>query len=248
MLCEVFADVERQLEYAKQKDEEDIEVEQNQVLSQLEVARKVIGALEKFHTDTSRGWKKWENCILGYVILSPLIGFNVGEEGFTENWAVIEIDDFKVDLTNFVENIIDLGITIPVDKFTAYREMWKPSPKTLDHDNNSCIMVIKRGNASDLTIRCLNTIRLITRVYLKSQPGQMSKEVIILSRNSKSGAFSRPGDSGSAVIDGKGRLAGLLTGGAGDTEVSDCTYLTSINFLFKCILEYSLKANLYPSL
>jgi hypothetical protein len=76
----------------------------------------------------------------------------------------------------------------------------------------------------------------------------MSKEVSILPRNSESGTFSRPGDSGSAVVDGKGRFAGLLTGGAGATDVSDCTYLTSIDFLLKCMLECGLKANLYPSL
>ncbi|THH05112.1 hypothetical protein EW146_g9992 [Bondarzewia mesenterica] len=108
--------------------------------------------------------------------------------------------------------------------------------------------IISNSDASDLTIGHLNTIHSITRVYLKGQPGQMSKKVIVLPRNSKSGAFSRPGDSGSAVIDGKGKLAGLLTGGTGDTKVSDYTYLTSINFLLKCMLEYGLKANIYPSL
>ena len=76
----------------------------------------------------------------------------------------------------------------------------------------------------------------------------MSKEVAVLPYNSKSDAFSGPGDSGSAVIDGKGRFAGLLTGGAGNTEDFDCTYLTSINFLLKRMLEHGLKANLSPSL
>jgi hypothetical protein len=108
-------------------------------------------------------------------------------------------------------------------------------------------MVIKRGNASDLTVGHLNTIRSFTRVDFKD-PGQVSKEVTVLPRNSKSGAFSRPGDSGSAVVDGKGRLAGLLTRGTGVTEAFDCTYLTSIDFLLKRMLEYGLKANLYPSL
>lgn len=102
--------------------------------------------------------------------------------------------------------------------------------KTLDQDNDPCIMVIKRGNTSDLTIGRLNTIRSFCRVYFEGQPGQVSKEVSVLPRNfenSELGAFSEPGDSGSAVIDGKGRLAGLLTGGAGDTSIFDCTFLTS---------------------
>ena len=271
----IIEQLERRLEDAKRMDEEDTEAERNHVLPQLEEARKAIGALEKFHADVSKDWKTQENRILGYVVLSPPIGLGVGEEGFTEDWAVIEIDDSKVDSTNFVGNVIDLGTTIPIDEFMAWmfphpanppsfkypgnrllkfsgtisdEEMYKPGPKTLDHDNDPCIMVIKRGYGSDLTVGRLNNLRSFTRVYLKGQSGQMSKEVAVLPRNTKSGAFSGPGDSGSAVVDGKGRLAGLLTGGAGVTEVFDCTYLTSINFLLKRMLEHGLKANLYPSL
>jgi hypothetical protein len=114
--------------------------------------------------------------------------------------------------------------------------------------NDPCIMVIKRGSGSGLTVGRLNTICSFTRVCIKDKLSEMSMEVAVLPRNSKSGGFSRPGDSGSAVIDGKGRFAGLLTGGAGVTDVSDCTYLTSINFLLKRMLEHGLKANLYPSL
>jgi hypothetical protein len=125
--------------------------------------------------------------------------------------------------------------------------MGKPNQKTLDHDNDPCIMVIKRGYASGVTVGRLNSIRSFTRFYLKGQPGQVSKEVTVLPRNTKSGAFSRPGDSGSAIVDGKGRLAGLLTGGAGNTEESDCTYLTSIDFLLKRMSEHGLEANLSPS-
>jgi hypothetical protein len=271
----IIEQLKRQLEDAKRMDEEDTEAERNHVLPQLEEGRKAIGALEKFHADVSKDWKKQENRILGYVVLSPPIGLGVGEEGFTEDWAVIEINDSKVDSTNFVGNAIDLGTTIPIDVFTAGmfphpanpplfkypgnrllkfsgtisdEEMYKSGPKTLDHNNDPCIMVIKRSYASDLTVGRLNNIRSFTRVYFKGQSGQMSKEVTVLPRNSKSGAFSRPGDSGSAVIDGKGRFAGLLIGGAGVTEVFDCTYLTSINFLLKRMLEHGLKANLYPSL
>ena len=201
--------------------------------------KKSVKILEKFLADVSKDWMKREDRILGYVVLSPPIGTGVGEEGFTEDWAVVKVDDSKLDATNFVGNVIDLGTTIPADELTAWMyphpanptsfkyppsrllkfsgiipdvEMWKPSSRTLDHYNDPCIMVIciKRGNASDLTVGRLNGIRSFTRVYFKNQPGQVSKEVAILPRNFKSGAFSQPGDSGSAVVDGKWRLAGLL--------------------------------------
>ena len=234
----------------------------------------MIGALETFFAEVSRDWKKQENRVLGHIVLSPPIGLSVGE-GFTEDWAMIEIDGSKVDSTNFVGNVIDLGTTIAIAKFTLWmsphpanppsfkfpgnrllkfygtipdEEMWKPSQRTLDHDNDPVIMVIKRGYASNLTVGRLNTIRSFTRVYFDGKSGEMSKEIAVLPRNSESRSFSEPGDSGSPVVDGKGRIAGLLTGGAGVTDASDCTYVTSINFLLKRMAEYGLMANLSPSL
>ena len=271
----IIEQLESRLKDAEQLDEEDAEAEREQAQPQLEQTKQAIGILQTFLTDVCRAWRKRENRVLGHIVLSPPISLNVGEEGFTEDWAVIEIDTSKVDLTNFVGNVIDLGTTIPVDKFTAWmcphpanlpsfkypgnrllkfhstisdEEMWGPGPRTLDYDNDPCIMVVKRGCASGLTVGRLNMVHSFTRVYFKGQPGPMSKEVAVLPRNSKSGAFSESGDSGSAVVDGKGRLAGLLTGGTGDTEASDCTYLTSINFLVKRMLEHGLKANLSPPL
>lgn len=132
--------------------------------------------------------------------------------------------------------------------------MWKPDPKTLDHDNNAVIMVMKRGHATGLTIGWLNTISSFTRYYFNDElhlpendVSLTSKEVSVLPQNSKSGPFSEPGDSGSSVADGKGRIAGLVTGGAGDTNVSDCTYVTSINFIRKRMENYGLYANFFPS-
>jgi len=167
----IVEQLERRLEDAGQMDEEDAEGERNQVLPQLKQARKAIGALEKFLADVSRDWEKRGDRVLGHVVPSPPIGLDVGEEGWKEDWAVIEADDSKVDSTNFVGNVIALGTTIPIDEFTAWmyphpadppsfkypgnrllkfygttsdEEMWKPSPKTLDHDDDPSIMVIKR--------------------------------------------------------------------------------------------------------
>ena len=262
---EVFRVLAYRLETAKQR--KDIERETN--LIQVEGAKRKIESLEELRTDVSENWKSRENRILGYVLRSPPIGLGVGEEEFTEDWAVIEIDSSKVDSTNFVGNAIDLDNTIPLSELMAWmgpsnppfeypgdgllrfsgtipdREMWKPSADTLDHNHDPCIMVIKRSYGSGLTVGRLNTIRSFTRFYSKNKPSQMLKEVAVLPRNSNSGAFSIVGDSGSAVVDGKG---GLLTGGAGATEVSDCTYVTSINFIHKRMLKYGFKADLGPTL
>jgi hypothetical protein len=44
--------------------------------------------------------------------------------------------------------------------------------------------------------------------------------------NHKDGAFSTSGDLGSIVVDGLGRIVGLLIGGSGATDSTDVTYVT----------------------
>ena len=122
-------------------------------------------------------------------------------------------------------------------------EMFKPTTN-LDHGN---IMVMKNGNASDLTIGRLNTIRAFVRTYsTNGHPGKMSMEVCVFSKNSRSGSFSARGDSASAVIDSIGRLCGFITGGDGAADDSDCTFVTSINFLLKHLNYFGIEANIFP--
>ena len=107
-------------------------------------------------------------------------------------------------------------------------------------------MVPKNGNTSGLTVGRLNSIRSFVRHYFKGQPSETSREVAVLPRSSKSGAFSAPGDSGSVVVDGKGRVCGMLTGGDGATDVSDVAFVTSIRFLLKRFREQGIEANIFP--
>ena len=270
--------LERRLLAAAKLKPEDAELERKSVESELGKEKKAIPVLKKFLPDATRDWKERKNRVIGHVSLSPPIGLNVGDDGFTEDWAVIEIDPSKIDSTNFIGNVVDLGIKVPVYDFTRWMwphhanppsfdypfdypwdrllkfsgfipddEMWKPNPNIRDNENDPVIMVIKRGHASGLTVGRLNTIRSFTRYYFEGNPSTMSKEVTVLPRNSESGPFSEPGDSGSSVVDGKGRIAGLLTGGSGVADASDCTYLTSINFIRERMAMHGLKANFFPS-
>ena len=273
-------DLEKRLEFSKGEKairrwgEEMAKMDQDAAQSQLNEARKAVGDLKTFLTDVSRDWGERNNRLLGHVVLSPPISFGVEKGGFTEDWAVIEVDKSKVDSTNCVGNAIDLGSKITKDDFKAWidpanplsfdypvdrlykfhrtipdEEMGKSSStgRTLDHEGNPIITVVKNGSTSGITIGRLNNIRSFTR-YDFCEPGTMSKEVAVLPRNSDSGAFSYPGDSGSVVIDGKGRLAGLLTGGTrggpGFTEGFDFTYVTSINFLLERMSLHGLEASL----
>jgi hypothetical protein len=79
--------------------------------------------------------------------------------------------------------------------------------------NDPCIMVIKRGRTTGLTVGRPNNIWSYTLNYFRYSDFGVSEEWSILPFDKRSGAFSAMGDSGSVVVDGAGRI-----GGGGDTD------------------------------
>jgi len=228
-----------------------------------------IEVFEKLLADI-RDWKEEENRVIGHVVLSPAIDLN--DDGFTDDWAVVEIHPTKIDRLNFIGNAIDLG-SVAVDKLTSWmytyppnsssfkypgdrllrclgtvsdQEMFRPDAKNKDHNNDPDIMVLKNGSTSKITVGRLNTIRAFVREYFNGVAGEMSKEISVLPRDSRSPPFSARGDSGSVVIDGIGRICGMLTGEDGTTDISDVTYITSINSLVKRLAAFDIEANIFP--
>ena len=262
------------LEYAdRMEDQEEAQAEREDVQPQLDKAEKAVVVLKQFLADVKRDWEEPEKRIIGHVVLSPPLILSAGKEGFTQDLAVIEVDTTKIDATNFIGNVIDLGTETPVETLTAWMhphpanqpsfkyppnrllqfrgtlsnyEMRNPSPKNVDDRGDPTIMVFKRGCSSELTIGCVNNIRSVLRKAFKTKPDVFSNEVAVLPRTSKSGAFSEGGDSGAAVINGWGAVAGMLSGGGGSSKVSDCTYVTPIEFLLECLEELGFPANIFP--
>jgi hypothetical protein len=64
--------------------------------------------LEKFYEKVKKEWAKLSQRAIGYIGSCPAIAFNVGPEGFTEDWGAFEHDSpgFK---DAFKGNFIDLG-------------------------------------------------------------------------------------------------------------------------------------------
>ena len=118
------------------------------------------------------------------------------------------------------------------------------NPDMPDHDNKACFLVIKNGNATDVTIGRATGIFSFVREYFLNDTYQESTEWAIYNYDNKSGVFSAPGDSGSIVV--LGRIGGLLTGGSGKVETSDVTYATPFWWLWPRIKEHFPNANLYP--
>ncbi|KAN0087169.1 hypothetical protein V8E54_000857 [Elaphomyces granulatus] len=220
----------------KMEDEEDATAERRAIKPRIDEANEAIEALEKLLANVTRDWEKEENRIIGHVVLSPPISFDYGDDGFIEDWAVVEIYPTKISRLNFVGNAVDLGsieaheliswilvsspnsFDYPGDRLLRCfgtvpdREIFRPNPSTKDQHGDPVIMVAKNGNASKLTVGRLNTIRSFVREYSHNIPSKMSKEISVLPRDSKSGPFSARGDSGSVVIDGSGSDRGISPG------------------------------------
>lgn len=223
---------------------------------QLEDAKRKLEDLNTFSKDVSIHWATAESRILGHVIFSPPIDVI---DQYTEDFAIIEVDASKVDTSNFKGNVIDLGTDMGVGESTM---MMDPTfkypfdrllrlngtisdeemrhPTMVDRSGNQVLIVMKHGNNTDLTIGHANDFCSYVR-WDVNEP-QTSKQWAIFpfdksgnSQKGHSGPFSGKGDSGSVVVDARGRVGGLITGGAGSSESLDITYATPISFLLKRI-------------
>lgn len=134
----------------------------------------------------------------------------------------------------------------PVDRLLKLQgivsEHMLHNPDMLDYDGENCLLVIKNGKATGVTIGRATGIFSYVRKYYSNGTEETSKELAILPYSNKSGLFSARGDSGAIIVDGRGRICGLLTGGTGKTESSDITYATPFFWLWERI-----KANGFPN-
>ncbi|EIW83378.1 hypothetical protein CONPUDRAFT_136420 [Coniophora puteana RWD-64-598 SS2] len=228
----------------------------------IEAAKEAKEELCTFYNDVGKHWATSASRVLGHVIYSPpmRLGAGIADEGYTEDYAIVKVDTDKIDRTQFKGNMIDLGTdsTIGVWEFTkkmrsnddtpsfeypfdrlltlqgtiSDEEMRQQTP--VDKDKKSCLMVIKDGSATGVTIGRASGIMSFVRDDSDGSCG-ISKEWAILPYDAESGAFSAKGDSGAVIVDGLGRIGGLLTGGAGDKTQVDITYATPISFIEKSI-------------
>jgi hypothetical protein len=110
------------------------------------------------------------------------------------------------------------------------------APDMWDLDSEPCLLVVKNGNATNTTLGRANGVFSIVREYSMNKDAHYtSMEWGIVNYDSKSDVFSEPRDSGAIIADIRGRVGGLLTGGAGKTKSSDMTYATPFWWLLSRI-------------
>ncbi|KAK0207441.1 hypothetical protein IW262DRAFT_1450873 [Armillaria fumosa] len=206
-------------------------IETQRLLDKAEKAMEALGALLD---QIDKDWKKLDNRVLGPILRSPAIRLGVGEQHFTEDWGIFQVNRAKLG-DGFQGNKMDLGMKLTPEEFTV-----KCFPR--GDANWECLLVTKCSYATNTTIGRANGVFSIVRDYFQDMSiYQTSTEWGIINYDSKSEVFSEPGDSGSVIADIRGRIGGMLTGGSGRTKSSDMTYATPFWWLLERI-----KANGFP--
>jgi hypothetical protein len=119
-------------------------------------------------------------------------------------------------------------------------------PTMLDENGEECLIVVKNGTTTGVTLGRATSIESFVREYKDYAIHSTSMQVAVYPYSHKDRAFSAPGDSGSLVGDANSRIVGMLTGGAGQTDSTDVTYVSPYYFLDERIKKAFPKSYLYP--
>lgn len=228
--------------------------------------------LEKFYDYRFKFWHSAHSRTIGAVTLSPPITFSISNGHYTEDWAIGQVDINKIDVDTFCPNTLDLGFEftfhelnslmnpnsenppsfeypdgclLPIRGTVSDAEIRNPCDK--DENGDPCITVLKRGKKTGLTVGRVNNVDSFVRIYWNDGTVDTSMELPVFgydSRTKQTKPFSEPGDSGSVVVDGKGRVIGMIIGGVGFTTTSDVTYVTPAEFLFDKIRSHGINPNI----
>ncbi|KZP05506.1 hypothetical protein FIBSPDRAFT_967210 [Athelia psychrophila] len=231
---------------------------------------KTIAAVNAFHSDITKRWDAVNQRVLGHVVYAPPLTVSTGPKQFTEDWALIELNQDKIDWKFFKGNVMYLGNKIspsnfilkmhphpegrssfkyPVGGLLQVKGIVKENeirqPTSLDANGEECLIVIKNGMKTGVTIGRGTGIESFVREY-DNDIKLTSTEIAIHTYNHNAGAFSGDGDSGSIVVDGLGRIVGLLTGGTGSAVSTDVTYVTPYFWVEEKIKKAFPGSYLYP--
>jgi hypothetical protein len=127
--------------------------------------------------------------------------------------------------------------------YVRYDELHHPT--MVDASGEECLIVVKNGTSTGTRLGRATGIKSFVRKYKDDRIHSTSKEIAVYHYSSRDGAFSAPGDSGSVVTDANHRIVGMLTGGAGQTESTDVTYVTAYESLNECIKKAFPRSHLF---
>lgn len=226
---------------------EDPNVTRKRTEAQASVARATrrIELANELHDQVTKRYSIPSQRVIGFVLHSEEAKLLAEPCAYTEDWALIELYDEKIDWSTFKGNQIFLGGNISIPdyaeamfprRYDLTNYVYPPDsalrangivqdadfrdPEQLDVYGAKCLLAVKNGLATGTTVGRVNGLESFTRVYDDRNGHRTSMDIAVTSYGRNYGDFSAAGDSGSIVLDRDGRIVGLLTGGAGSADGS----------------------------
>ncbi|TFK74186.1 hypothetical protein BDN72DRAFT_104242 [Pluteus cervinus] len=229
--------------------------------------------VNEFHANITRSWSAESQRILGHVVYAPAISVGTGDKPFAEDWALVELDRTKFDWDAFRGNVVHIRSTARLHPVDFMRKMYPDtethakmsypggslmqlrdfvkdgelrSPTMLDKNGEECLIVVKNGAGTGVTLGRTTDIQAFIREYKDNVIQSTSMAIPIYSYSFEDGDFSGPGDSGAVIADANSRIVGMLVGGTGNIDFTDVTYALPYHFLDERIKEAFPNSYLYP--
>ncbi|KAF5373474.1 hypothetical protein D9615_009467 [Tricholomella constricta] len=205
--------------------------------------------------------------VVGRVLHADPVGPSPGPEPFTVDWAVIQITHDAFEWDEFQGNKVYIGDRLDVISFPSLMYPWDPDRAGYSYPEDGlleisddtvpeselrqptqhnelgapALPVLKNGSTTGTTVGWLNGLKALVRHHEPSNHDHEIKftsfETTIVPYGGDHGAFSGFGDSGSVILDRKGRKVALLTGGGGLGDKTDVTFATAWHQLEPLIKE-----------
>ncbi|KAM5534635.1 hypothetical protein V8D89_011647 [Ganoderma adspersum] len=230
---------------AKPKSEDPEEAAENEE-RKLAKVMKDIGVLEAFYEDTKNQWVNIRRRTIGHVEWAPEISVDAHDRKYTKDIGTFKVDAAKFK-AQFKGNVVDLGSKFTPGQLT---DMFHPrsggrttfkfptnrqlringcvtrellaEPDCFDSNDVPCLIVMKNGNTTDLTVGRYAGLE----AYVCDDLGVESVELAIYNHDRQSGPFSAKGDSGALIFDGEGHMVGILHSGMPKGGSNHVTYAT----------------------
>ena len=253
--------IQNRIDFVAGRNDQEAERVRNDAEDALRNVNQTIEDLIELRQNIMR-WTNPNDRVFGHLVWSPPIKLSEDSGQYTQDFAVIEIHPKKLDAQNYRGNAIDLGLKYtgkqldammypkktnksdtsfeyPPDRLMRLRgllperELYKLLP-VVDANDDPCLMVIKNGAKTGLTVGRGNNVCSYSRCYFEGAC-MVSKEWPIINYDRNSGIFSESGDSGAVIADAFGRICGLITASTGPTDSTDITFATPVDFIMKVL-------------
>ncbi|KAF8300124.1 hypothetical protein DL93DRAFT_2091041 [Clavulina sp. PMI_390] len=206
-------------------------------LKKAELAKKEksLETLQNFYEQLITKWADIDQRNVGYVHWAPRFCVD-NETKYTQDLGTFVADPNKFK-DSFKGNVVSLGLKYSAQQLVSMFHLsnegqatftFPPNgemridgvldheslvqPDCYDRDGKPCIMVMKNGCTTGLTVgRCTSL-----ESYTRGDTGVESIDIAVYDDSGLPGPFSARGDSGSLIFDGLGRMVGLLHSSVSD--------------------------------